>query len=49
MPWANNAEIDALRMKFNLAVTAHQSCARALRGADTAGIDPPPELNRTRS
>ena len=30
MPWTNNATIDALRMKYNAAFSAHQSCDKAL-------------------
>jgi hypothetical protein len=43
MPWANDARIDALRRKYNAALTAHRLCSQALATAHAQGATPSPE------
>ena len=43
MPWANNPEIDALRRKYNVALTAHRDCHQVLANAHARGLTPSPE------
>ena len=40
MPWTNNPKIDALRQRYNVAISAHQASARALIAARAAGGAP---------
>jgi len=44
MPWANNPEIDTLRLKLKAAADAHQSCAAAIRDAGFAGVPASPAM-----
>ena len=44
MPWANNAEIDALRRKYNAALAAHRDRTRAIADIHAHGLVPPSEL-----
>jgi hypothetical protein len=37
MPWTNDPEIQALRLRYNAAVSAHAACARALTEAAMRG------------
>jgi hypothetical protein len=40
MPWSHDPKVQALRLKYNAALAAHQACARALMEAALAGISP---------
>jgi hypothetical protein len=40
MPWSNDTTVQSLRLKYNAAVAAHQSCAQALAEAGLAGNVP---------
>ena len=44
MPWANNPEIDALRRKYNAALTAHRECCQALADTHARGVPPSQDL-----
>ena len=44
MPWTNNAQIDALRRKYNAAFDAHRECHRSLAQAKMRGEEPSPRL-----
>jgi hypothetical protein len=40
MPWNQDPEIQALRLKYNAAVSAHAACARTLTEASMRGDVP---------
>jgi hypothetical protein len=44
MPWTNNSSIDALRLQYNAALTAHNAHRRSLIEARTSGATPSAEL-----
>lgn len=37
MPWSHDATVQSLRLKYNAALAAHQSCAQALAEATMSG------------
>ena len=37
MPWSHDATVQSLRLKYNAALAAHQSCAQALVEASLSG------------
>jgi hypothetical protein len=41
MPWSRDANVQALRLKYNAAFAAHQTCARGLTEAGLGGTTPP--------
>jgi hypothetical protein len=43
MPWTHQSDIASLRMAYNVAVTAHAECARALTEALMRGEPAPAE------
>jgi hypothetical protein len=44
MPWADNPQIDSLRLQYNSALAAHRTAKRALIQARLAGATPMADL-----
>ena len=44
MPWHNDPEMQALRLAYNAALTAHADRAHAVTEAMLQGQQPPPDL-----
>jgi hypothetical protein len=44
MPWGNDPSVQALRLTYNAAVSAHADCSRALTEAFLRGDIPSPDL-----
>jgi len=44
MPWNDDQAVQALRMTYNAAVSAHAGCSRALTDAALRGERPSPEM-----
>jgi hypothetical protein len=47
LPWTNNATIESLRLRYNVALTAYHASKRALIAAASGGGTPSPELVET--
>jgi hypothetical protein len=44
MPWSKDPDVQTLRSKYNVAVSAHAECSRALIEATMSGAAPLPAL-----